>query len=94
MDDKQKAQAVFAALLFTPAVAWFITAKAVYGFTPQDVRQRLAYLFKSTFELWPLWVALLGGVVLGIVVAVLVVKLNRKVFAGAHFDKFYRGTKL
>ncbi|MFB8916276.1 hypothetical protein QT199_020875 [Xanthomonas phaseoli pv. phaseoli] len=41
MDDKQKAQAVFAALLFTPAAAWFITAKAVYGFTPQDVRQRL-----------------------------------------------------
>ncbi|APP87396.1 type IV secretion system DNA-binding domain-containing protein (plasmid) [Xanthomonas hortorum pv. vitians] len=94
MDDKQKAQSVFAALLFTPAAAWFITAKAVYGFTPQDVRQRLPYLFKNTFELWPLWSALLVGVVLGIVIAVLIVRLNRTVFAGAHFDKFYRGTKL
>ncbi|UNW14495.1 hypothetical protein MP631_23595 (plasmid) [Xanthomonas phaseoli pv. phaseoli] len=51
-------------------------------------------MFKNTFELWPLWSALLVGVVLGIVIAVLIVRLNRTVFAGAHFDKFYRGTKL
>ena len=41
---------------FLPLVTWFIAAKALYGFTPKDARERLVLLIQQTFDLWPLWV--------------------------------------
>jgi len=94
MDDRQKAQAVLAVLFFGPLAAWLVTAKVLYGFTPENVRARLGYLIGHTFQLWPLWAALLIGFVLAGMAAIAALKLGKPVFAGAHFDKFYRGTRL
>jgi hypothetical protein len=94
MDDKQKAQTVLAALLIGPAVAWVIIAKTVYGFTPKNVRQQFGYLIKNTPNLWPLWSALIAGLVIAVVGLIIGFKIAKKTFAGANFDKFYRGSKL
>ncbi|XDJ36618.1 MAG: type IV secretion system DNA-binding domain-containing protein (plasmid) [Burkholderia sp.] len=69
-------------------------AKTVYGFTPENVRQRLGYLVVNTPHLWPLWLALVAGFGLAVTGSVLAFKVNRQVFAGARFEKFYRGTRL
>lgn len=94
MHDRHKAQ--LAALLFalSPLVAWFVVAKAYYGFTPENARAQVGYLIKHTFDLWPLWGALVGGVFLGMGMAALVYILTRETFKGAAYEKFYRGTKL
>lgn len=98
MDQQQKAGAVLACLLFPAPLLWFITARLTYGFTPQNVRQVVPELFHGTFTtglyLWPLKLALAGGLVLGIAMSIAVVVLNRQVFAGANFKKFYRGTEM
>lgn len=94
MDDKQKAYAVLAALFFGPLAAWLIVAKTIYGFTPQNVRARLGFLIANTTHLWPLTAALIAGFILALAGVILAIRANKRVFAGAHFDKFYRGTRL
>jgi Type IV secretion-system coupling protein DNA-binding domain len=94
MDDKQKAQISFVVLLTSPAAAWIIVAKLVYGFTPQTIRSTLATLIKETPHLWPLWSALLGGFVVGVIGLIAGFRLSKQTFAGARFERFYRGTQL
>lgn len=94
MDETQRAQAAIASLVVAPAAAWFIVAKAVYGFTPQNVRQRITLLIVHTFNFWPLWVGLLVGFLVALIAVVAILHMNKRVFAGAYYDKFYRGTKL
>lgn len=94
MDDKQRVQACLASLFLLPAAAWFLTAKLVYGFTPQTVRSQLGYLAGNTFNLWPLWVALLGSFIVGIALCIIIAKYGKMTFAGAAFKKFYRGSQL
>ena len=94
MDEKARAQTFFAATLITPIAAWLLTAKLIYGITPETVREDLSHLLGNTFNLWPLWCALLIGAFAGMTLALLIIKFNKQVFAGAHFQRFYRGTKL
>lgn len=98
MDNQQKAGAVLASLFLPAPLTWFFTAKLAYGFTPQDVRQVIPELIHGTFtqgtDFLPLKLALGGGALLGICAASAVVALNKQVFAGANFKKFYRGTEL
>ncbi|OKS70538.1 conjugal transfer protein TraJ [Pseudomonas syringae pv. actinidiae] len=94
MDQTVKAQMSFGAILFCPIVAWIVVAKSVFGFTPQNVRERFVYYITHTFSLWPLWSALLGGLIVGILIAVAIHIYGKQTFAGAYFSKFYRGTQL
>ena len=94
MDQTVKAQMSFGAILFCPLVAWIAVAKGVFGFTPENVRERFVYFITNTFTLWPLWAALLGGVFVGILIAIAIHIYGKQTFAGAHFSKFYRGTQL
>jgi hypothetical protein len=43
----------------------------------QGARDRVFYLAKNTFALWPLAVALVGGLILAIALCVLIVKLSK-----------------
>lgn len=98
MDQRHKGGAILASLILTPVFIWFITAKTVYGFTPQTVRSVLPELFKGTFSggsyLWPLKLAGGVGLALGLAIAVAIVVFSKQVFAGASFSRFYRGTQL
>lgn len=94
MNDREKAQFAALAFIVPPVLSWFLVAKLYYGFTPETARDRVVLLLVNTFELWPLWAALVAGLVAGIVGVVLVFVLSRRTFAGAAFDKFYRGTRL
>lgn len=94
MDEKQKAQACFAAIVLGPIIAWLATAKVVFGFTRFDVRPRLIYLLTHTFELWPLVLALVVGLIGGILVCLLIIRSTKQTFAGAHYKKFFRGSQL
>lgn len=94
MDDIQKRQAGLAVILIVPLFAWFITAKSVYGFSPQTVRDVLPSLIRNTFHLWPLWTALLIGEVVAVLGIFLALKLEKQPFKGAAFSKFYRGTQI
>lgn len=79
---------------FLPLVTWFIAAKALYGFTPKDARERLVLLIQQTFDLWPLWGALLVGEIIAIIGLIIFFKFNHQIFKGAPFKKIYRGTRL
>ena len=94
MDEKQRAQACLAALLFMPIIAWLATAKLVYGFTPSNIRAQLLHLMRYTFDLWPLSLALIVGGLLGVVTCVVIIKLSKRVFAGANYREYYRGSVL
>lgn len=94
MDDIQKRQAAFAVLLIVPLFAWFIVAKTAYGFTPQTVRDEIPYLLRNTFNLWPLWSALIAGEVIAIGGLVIAFRTANRPFKGAAFEKFYRGTEV
>ncbi|MFP1771045.1 type IV secretion system DNA-binding domain-containing protein [Lonsdalea quercina] len=94
MNEADKGKICLGALLFTPLVSWFIAAKSLYGFTPENARERLILLIQQTFDLWPLWGALLAGEVISIIGLVMFFKYNHQVFKGAPFKKIYRGTQL
>lgn len=94
LDRDGLAKAAVVLFLFIPAFAWIVTAKQVYGFNPDNIRQVLPFLLKNTFSIWQLWGALLGGFALASGLFFLLVKYNKKVFKGAHFHRFYRGTAL
>ncbi|WP_250511529.1 type IV secretion system DNA-binding domain-containing protein [Caballeronia sp. GACF4] len=94
MDDIQKRQAAMAALVFVPLFAWFVTAKAVFGFTPQDARVVVPYLISNTFHLVPLWAALIGGEVVAVIGLVIAARAGNGPFKGAAFSKFFRGTEI
>ncbi|HBV4265962.1 TPA: type IV secretion system DNA-binding domain-containing protein [Klebsiella pneumoniae] len=94
MNEADKGKICLGALLITPLVTWFIAAKSLYGFTPHDARERIVLLIKNTFELWPLWGALLLGEILAIIGLILFFKFSNQIFKGAPFKKIYRGTKL
>ncbi|HCF4324176.1 TPA: type IV secretion system DNA-binding domain-containing protein [Pseudomonas aeruginosa] len=94
MNDKQRAQACLAALVLIPLLTWFFTGKIVYGIEPHNARPMLAWMVRNTFAQWPLIVALVAGLILAIVVCVLIVKFGKMTFAGAHFDKYFRGSQL
>lgn len=94
MDDIQKRQAGIAAILFVPLFAWFVTARLVYGFTPQTVREVLPLLIRNTFHLFPLWCALLVGELLAIAGIVAAISAGKRPFKGAAFSKFFRGTEV
>lgn len=94
MDDIQKRQAGIAAILFVPLFAWFVTARLVYGFTPQTVREVLPLLIRNTFHLLPLWGALLLGELLAIAGIAAAINAGKRPFKGAAFSKFFRGTEV
>jgi len=94
VDDIQKRQAALGVAMIVPLFAWFITAKLVYGFTPKNVREMFPYLIRNTFHFWPLWTALIIGEVIAIVAMVAAVKMNKRPFKGATFEKFFRGTEI
>ncbi|EIL5862690.1 type IV secretion system DNA-binding domain-containing protein [Salmonella enterica] len=94
MNEADKGKICLGALLFTPLVTWFIAAKALYGFTPKDARERLVLLIQQTFDLWPLWGALLVGEIIAIIGLIIFFKFNHQIFKGAPFKKIYRGTRL
>ncbi|MDC9184909.1 hypothetical protein PSJ59_24330 [Escherichia coli] len=47
MNEADKGKICLGALLL-PLVTWFISAKALYGFTPKDARERLVLLIQQT----------------------------------------------
>jgi len=94
MDQGDKARACLASIVVPPLIAWFATAKLVYGFDKTDARVVVPYLIKHTFDLWPLWVAPIVGSVLGLSAFIAFIKLSKKQFAGADYKKHYRGTEL
>ncbi len=94
MDDIQKRQAALGVCLIAPLLAWFITAKLVYGFTPQTIREVFPSLVRNTFHLWPLWVALMVGEIIAIGGLIAASKMNKRPFKGAAFEKFFRGTEI
>ena len=94
MNERQRSQICLAVMVLVPLFAWFFTAKLMYGIEKQGARDRVFYLAKNTFTLWPLAVALVGGLILAIALCVLIVKLSKTTFAGAHFDKYFRGSQL
>lgn len=93
MTKHEKAQISFLLLFFSPAIAWLVTAKLYFGFEPKNARFRLTYMLLHTFQLWPLWCALIFGFVIAISAIIAILK-SKKVFAGADYDQFLRGTKL
>lgn len=94
LDNEGIARVAVVLFLFLPVAAWFIVAKQLYGFTPDNIKEALPFLVKNTFSIWQLWGSLLGGFVLASVIMVFVVKYNKMVFKGAAFSRFYRGTQL
>lgn len=94
MSKESIAKMAVVVLLFIPALFWFMSAQIFYGLQPNNAKEMLPAIVKSTFVVWPLWGAILLGFVMAIVIIVLMVKFNKAVFKGAHFDHFYRGTKL
>lgn len=94
MDEKQRGQACLAALVILPAIAWFISAKALLGIDEVNAKYQVPYYFKHTFEIPELWGGLVVGFILAIIVCILIAVYGRMTFKGAHYDKYYRGTKL
>src|SRR5690554_6875472 len=94
LDRDGLAKAAVVLFLFIPVFAWIVTAKQVYDFNPDNILQVLPFLLRNTFSIWQLWGALLGGFALASGLFFLLVKYNKRVFKGAHFHRFYRGTAL
>lgn len=94
MDEKQRAQAVLAALIITPIFCWFVSANIFVGFDQQYAKEQFEFYVKNTFNIPPLWGALLFGFVLAIVGSILAAIFGRATFKGAHFNKYYRGSRL
>jgi len=94
MNERQRGQACLLALIVLPIGAWIGTAKALYGIEKTGARERIFFLAKNTFTLWPLAAAFFGGLFLAIVICILIFKFSKMTFAGAYFDKYFRGSQL
>lgn len=88
MNEADKGKICLGALLFTPLVSWFIAAKALYGFTPKDARERLVLLIQQTFDLWPLWGALLVGEIIAIIGLIIFLNLITRYLKVRHLRKY------
>lgn len=96
MKYEKKFQIACVVIFLVPVVVWFITARAVYGFTHNNVRHVLLTLAGQTFTMtyWPLWVALIAGEIIAVTGLIIGFKMAQKPFQGATFDTFYRGTQI
>lgn len=98
LDYREKVIGVFMTIILPAPIFWLATAKLVYGFTPQTVRQVLGDLIPATFtadlSFWPLKLSIVGGLLFGVFLTLFIVNKNKKVFGGAHFNKFWRGSQL
>lgn len=94
MDETEKGRICLFAMLLTPLISWVLAAKFLYGFTRDNVRQMLVVYIKETFNLWPLWGALVAGEIIAIIGLILFFKFNKTIFRGQKFKRVFRGTVL
>lgn len=94
MDESEKGRICLVAMLVAPIITWVLTAKFLYGFTKENVRQMLGVYIKETFNLWPLWGALAAGEILAIIGLIVFFKYNKTIFRGQKFKRVFRGTVL
>ncbi|WP_193061079.1 type IV secretion system DNA-binding domain-containing protein [Halomonas sp. 3A7M] len=81
-------------MLILPLFSWFFTAKFLFDINPDNARQVFPFILKNTFNVWPLWSAILGGAVAACLITVTVRQLSKSVFKGAYFHHFFRGSRL
>lgn len=95
MEKKEKIFACLGFIVFTPIVFWILAAKFYYGWSDQTFKNRITVMLAHTFELQPLYLALIFGLVIGIIISIIFyTHVEEKAFRGAKFKKLYRGTKL
>ncbi|WP_427047275.1 type IV secretion system DNA-binding domain-containing protein [Halomonas casei] len=86
---------LFAFLIFVlPLFSWFFTAKFLYDINPDNARQVFPFILTNTFNVWPLWTAIVGGVVAACLITFAMYHVSKSVFKGAYFNHFFRGTQL
>ena len=66
MTEQERGLIFLCSLLGPIPFVWFITAKFVYGINSETAHYLVPYLLKNTFNLWPLWVAIIAGAVIGL----------------------------
>lgn len=66
MTEQERGLIFLCSLLGPIPFVWFITAKFTYGINSETAHYLVPYLLKNTFNLWPLWAAIIAGVVIGL----------------------------
>lgn len=94
MEEAEKGRICLVAMILTPVISWLLVAKFLYGFTKENVRQMLALYVRETFNLWPLWGALVLGEIFAVIGLIVFFKYNRTIFKGQKFKRIFRGSKL
>ncbi len=94
MEEAEKGRICLVAMILTPVISWLLVAKFLYGFTKENVRQMLALYVRETFNLWPLWGALVLGEIFAVIGLIVFFKYNKTIFKGQKFKRIFRGSKL
>lgn len=81
-------------IVMLPLFSWFFTAKFLFDINPDNAKQVLPFILTNTFNVWPLWVAIIGGIVAACLITLIMYQVSKSVFKGAYFHHFFRGTKL
>ena len=95
MTEQERGLIFLCSLLGPIPFVWFITAKFVYGINSETAHYLIPYLLKNTFYLWPLWVAIIAGAVIGLCGFIgFIIYDKGRVYKGPRFKRVLRGTKL
>jgi len=95
MDERTRGLVFLGSLLGPIPFVWFIVAKFTYGIDNTNARYLIPYLLKNTFNLWPLYSAIIVAVIIGIAVFIsFVIYQKNIVFKGEKFKRVLRGTTL
>jgi hypothetical protein len=95
MTEQERGLIFLCSLLGPIPFVWFITAKFVYGINSETAHYLVPYLLKNTFNLWPLWVAIIAGAVIGLCGFIgFIIYDKGRVYKGPRFKRVLRGTKL
>lgn len=95
MTEQERGIIFLCSLLGPIPFVWFITAKFVYGINSETAHYLVPYLLKNTFNLWPLWVAIIAGAVIGLCGFIgFIIYDKGRVYKGPKFKRVLRGTKL
>lgn len=95
MQRKTAGQLSFLCLFFFPIGLWLVAVKKTEQFPlPKPKFVSFVNIIKSTPDKPILWLAAAVGLVIGIVIATVLIRMSRSEFAGAEFKKFLRGTRI
>ena len=95
MTEQERGLIFLCSLLGPIPFVWFITAKFTYGINSETAHYLVPYLLKNTFNLWPLWAAIIAGVVIGLCGFIgFIIYDKGRVYKGPRFKRILRWNQI